>query len=88
MQTGSEREHTARFTALCVQDHPRVMTSVHRRLGDRAAAEEFTAEVFRIAWEHVLKVGADVTGGWPFITARNLLGSHCRAMARLSEESA
>ncbi|MFJ1594463.1 RNA polymerase sigma factor [Kitasatospora albolonga] len=85
MQTGSDRERAARFTALYVRDHPRVMAFVHRRLGDRAAAEELTAEVFRIAWERVLKGGGGVTSGWLFVTARNLLGNHYRAMARLTE---
>ncbi len=62
-----------------------MMAFVLRRLGARAAAEELTAEVFRIAWERVLAGGGDVTSGWLFVTARNLLGNHYRAMARLTE---
>ncbi|WP_266547073.1 RNA polymerase sigma factor [Streptomyces sp. NBC_01142] len=57
---------------------------VYRRVGDRSAAEEVTAEVFRIAWEHALG-GGDSSAGRLFVTARNLLSNHYRAMARLRE---
>ena len=84
MKTRSDREHTARFTALYVRDHPRVCAYVHRRSGDRGAAEELTAEVFRTAWERMM-AGHEVGTGWLFVTARNLLSNHYRSMARLTE---
>ncbi|MEW1722864.1 sigma-70 family RNA polymerase sigma factor [Streptomyces sp. NPDC093109] len=93
---GSNTATTARFTALYAREHPRVSAYVYRRLGDRSAAEELTAEVFRIAWERTAGAGAgagDVTAacgevmttGWLIVTARNLLGNHYRATARLTE---
>ncbi|MER7568582.1 sigma-70 family RNA polymerase sigma factor [Streptomyces sp. NPDC097941] len=84
IQTATDRERAARFTALYVRDHPRVSAFLYRRIGERSAAEELTAEVFRIAWERVLK-GGEVGSGWLFVTARNLLSNHHRAAARLTE---
>ncbi|MFJ1607903.1 RNA polymerase sigma factor [Streptomyces sp. NPDC088253] len=84
MKTATDRERAARFTALYVRDHPRVSAFVHRRVGDRDAAEELTAEVFRIAWERALG-GTEATTGWLFVTARNLLSNHHRAATRLTE---
>ena len=82
--TRSDPDRAARFTALYVRDHPRVCAYVHRRTGDRAAAEELTAEVFRTAWER-MTAGHDVGTGWLFVAARNLLSNHYRSMARLTE---
>ncbi|MFI0819759.1 RNA polymerase sigma factor [Streptomyces sp. NPDC021098] len=82
--TRSERDRAARFTDLYVRDHPRVCAFVYRRSGDRGAAEELTAEVFRTAWER-MTAGHDVGNGWLFVTARNLLSNHHRSMARLTE---
>ncbi|MGX1912502.1 RNA polymerase sigma factor [Streptomyces phaeochromogenes] len=84
IQTAIDRERTARFTALYVRDHPRVRAFVHRRVGNRGAAEELTSDVFRIAWERVAG-GEEVTTGWLFVTARNLLSNHHRAVIRLTE---
>ncbi|MFC9424854.1 RNA polymerase sigma factor [Streptomyces sp. NPDC056987] len=84
LKTGSDRDRAARFTALYVRDHPRVSAFVHRRSGDRAAAEELTAEVFRTAWERMTD-GQEVSAGWLFVTARNLLNNHYRSMERLTE---
>ncbi|MFK4144587.1 RNA polymerase sigma factor [Streptomyces sp. NPDC004065] len=84
LKTRSDRERAARFTDLYVREQPRVCAYVHRRLGDRGAAEELAAEVFRTAWERMTD-GQDVGTGWLFVTARNLLGNHYRAMARLTE---
>ncbi|GGT33273.1 RNA polymerase sigma factor [Streptomyces purpureus] len=83
-QTVSESGRGTRFTELYTREYPRVHAFVHRRAGDRGAAEEVTAEVFRIAWEHVLG-GGEATPGWLFVTARNVLGNHYRATARLTE---
>ena len=80
----SDRDRAARFTALYVHDHARVCAYVHRRSGDRGAAEELTAEVFRTAWERMV-AGHDVGTGWLFVTARNLLSNHYRSMERLKE---
>ncbi|MEF9905832.1 RNA polymerase sigma factor [Streptomyces sp. P9-A2] len=84
IQTATDRERAARFTAFYARDHPRVSAFVHRRVGDRGTAEELTAEVFRIAWERTLG-GEEVSTGWLFVTARNLLSNHHRATARLTE---
>ncbi|MFI2201946.1 RNA polymerase sigma factor [Streptomyces sp. NPDC020192] len=84
LRTRSDRERTARFTALYVRDHPRVCAYVHRRSGDRGAAEELTAEVFRTAWER-MTAGHEVGTGWLFVTTRNLLSNHHRSMTRLTE---
>ncbi|RNF78165.1 RNA polymerase sigma factor [Streptomyces botrytidirepellens] len=84
LKTRSDRDRAARFTALYVRDHPRVCAFVHRRSGDRGAAEELTAEVFRTAWER-MTAGQDVGTGWLFVTARNLLSNHYRSVARLTE---
>lgn len=85
IQTGDERGRSTRFTTVYAREHPRVVAFVHRRVGDRAASEELAAEVFRIAWEHTLKDGGEITAGWLFVTARNLIRNHYRAEARLSE---
>ncbi|SMF85708.1 RNA polymerase sigma factor [Streptomyces sp. Amel2xC10] len=84
LQTRSDRDRAARFTALYVRDHPRVCAYARRRSGDRETAEELTAEVFRIAWER-MTAGHDVGPGWLFVTARNLLGNHYRSTARLTQ---
>ncbi|MET9778172.1 RNA polymerase sigma factor [Streptomyces sp. NPDC006367] len=84
IQTASDRERVVRFTAFYVREHPRVTAFVYRRLGDRGSAEELTADVFRIAWERTLG-GGEVSTGWLFVTARNLLSNHHRAAARLTE---
>ncbi|MFH9981605.1 RNA polymerase sigma factor [Streptomyces sp. NPDC017179] len=84
IQTANDRERAVRFTAFYVRDHPRVSAFVHRRVGDRGTAEELTADIFRIAWERTLG-GGEVTTGWLFVTARNLLSNHHRAAARLSK---
>ncbi|MEU9847202.1 sigma-70 family RNA polymerase sigma factor [Streptomyces sp. NPDC047985] len=83
-QTVRDSGRSAGFTALYAREYPRVRAFAHRRTGDRSAAEEIAAEVFRIAWEHVLKDG-EATPGWLFVTARNVLGNHYRATARLTE---
>ncbi|MEU1666835.1 sigma-70 family RNA polymerase sigma factor [Streptomyces sparsogenes] len=85
IHTGDERGRSARFTDLYAREHPRVVAFVHRRVGVRTAAEELAAEVFRIAWEHTLTKEGEVTAGWLFVTARNLVRNHYRAEARLSE---
>ncbi|MEU5108004.1 sigma-70 family RNA polymerase sigma factor [Streptomyces sp. NPDC021354] len=87
IQTGDERGRSTRFTTVYAREHPRVVAFVHRRVGDRGASEELAAEVFRIAWEHTLKDGGEgeITAGWLFVTARNLVRNHYRAEARLGE---
>ncbi|MFF3753976.1 RNA polymerase sigma factor [Streptomyces sp. NPDC002018] len=77
-------DRSERFTTMYAREHPRVSAYVYRRLGDRGAAEELTAEVFRTAWER-MAAGQETGGGWLFVTARNLLGNHYRRTARLTE---
>lgn len=83
-QTVSEPGRSARFTKVYVREYPRVHAFARRRTGDPGAAEDITAEVFRIAWEHVVR-GGEATPGWLFVTARNVLGNHYRSHARLTE---
>ncbi|MDK1472749.1 sigma-70 family RNA polymerase sigma factor [Streptomyces sp. 549] len=83
-QTARDRERAARFTVVYRREQPRLLAFVHRRTGERGTAEEVTAETFRIAWEHTLG-GGELSPGWLFVTARNLLRNHHRAAARLGE---
>ena len=83
-ESGDDRARTERFTACYVREYPRVSAFLYRRTGDRSAAEELAAEVFRIAWEREL-AGEETGSGWLFVTARNLLGNHYRATLRLRE---
>lgn len=73
----------ARFVAVYTRDHPRLVSFVLRRTGDRSAAEDVAAEVFRIAWERVAE--APPTSAWLFVTARNLTMAHHRATQRSAE---
>jgi len=81
----------ARFTGLYLDHYARVVAYAERRLGDRAAAEDCAAEVFRIAWQKT----ADGQGfaeddsrpgvpapGWLFAAARHVVLHHRRALAR------
>ncbi|MFI1333558.1 RNA polymerase sigma factor [Streptomyces sp. NPDC020845] len=85
IQTGDGRGRSARFTKVYAREHPRIVAFVHRRVGDRGAAEELAAEVFRIAWERTLEDRGEIAAGWLFVTARNLVRNHYRAEPRLSE---
>ncbi|KUJ37196.1 RNA polymerase subunit sigma-70 [Streptomyces albus subsp. albus] len=83
-QTASDQDRAQRFTGLYAREHPRVLAFVYRRVGDRGAAEELSSEAFRIVWEHMVE-GGEATPGRLFVTARNLLANHHRAVARVGE---
>jgi len=71
------------FTAWYSDECPRVFGYLLRRMGDRAAAEDLTAEVFTIAWKTV--DGGVPRPGWSFVTARNLLSNQRRANGRFAD---
>ncbi|MFF8956825.1 RNA polymerase sigma factor [Streptomyces sp. NPDC014894] len=77
-------DRAERFTDLYVREHSRVVAFVYRRVGDRATAEELSADAFRILWERTAD-GEEATPAQLFVTARNLLANHHRASARLGE---
>lgn len=72
----------ARFAALYRRDYGAIVAYAQRRTGDREAAEDIAAEVFRIAWEQC--AAEPPTRAWLFVTARNLVMAHHRASLRAS----
>jgi RNA polymerase sigma factor (sigma-70 family) len=64
--------------------YPRVLAYVLRRLADRAAAEDVTAETFLIAWRRREKIPADPLP-WLFRVAGNQLHSERRSARRRAE---
>jgi RNA polymerase sigma factor (sigma-70 family) len=58
-----------------------ILTTCERRLSDRGAAEDATAEVFRLAWERG-KAGQELTLPWLYVVARNLVGREYRRTRR------
>jgi len=73
-----------RFVELYERHYPRVLGFVQRRVGDRARAEDITADAFRLAWEHTTADSVP-TPGWLFVTARNVAYNEGRARLRLAE---
>ncbi|MFT3862618.1 RNA polymerase sigma factor [Micropruina sp.] len=72
----------ALFAALYRRQYGPIIGYAQRRTGDRAVAEDITAEVFRIAWERC--AAEPPTRAWLFVTARNLVQAHHRANRRAS----
>lgn len=68
------------FTSLYRTYYPLILTTCCRRLGTRAAAEDFAHEVFRIAWQHHPKEDLDLA--WLYATARNVIGNEYRRTRR------
>ncbi|AYF97203.1 RNA polymerase sigma factor [Protaetiibacter intestinalis] len=58
-----------------------ILTTCERRLSDHHAAEDATAEVFRIAWQKILD-GKRVDLPWLYRTARNVVGNEYRRRGR------
>lgn len=69
----------------CFRAHyPRVLAYVLRRLPDRSAAEDLTAETFLIAWRRREKIPADPLP-WLFTVAANQLRNERRSGRRRAE---
>ena len=64
--------------------YPRVLAYVLRRLPDRSAAEDLTAETFLIAWRRREKIPADPLP-WLFTVAGNQLHNERRSARRRTE---
>lgn len=75
---GLDREEFAKF----YRDHYRlVLTTVVRRVNGFAAAEDITAEVFRVAWQRHNR-GGELTVPWLYAVVRNVVGNEYRRAAR------
>jgi RNA polymerase sigma factor (sigma-70 family) len=77
----TDRGDHARFADFYRDNYSLILTTCERRLSDRKAAEDATAEVFRIAWERA-KVGQELTLPWLYVVARNLVGREYRRARR------
>lgn len=69
------------FLAMYEAFNPRVLGYVRRRISSERAAEEITADVFRIAWQKADSV-PDPCIGWLLNVARNLIGNEYRSRER------
>ncbi|MET0788421.1 MAG: sigma-70 family RNA polymerase sigma factor [Cellulomonas sp.] len=67
------------FAALYKAAYGRIVRYAARRTD--SDAEDIAAEVFRIAWTRTCE-GVDVTTGWLFVTAENVLRNHRRSAVR------
>ncbi|MEO5535263.1 MAG: RNA polymerase sigma factor [Pseudolysinimonas sp.] len=76
-----EEESTARFTAFYRQHYSLIVSTCFRRLSDFSAAEDATAEVFRIAWDQ-FKGGDAPSVAWLYGVARNVVGNEYRRSKR------
>lgn len=70
----------AEFAALYRATYGRIVRFAARRIGP-ADAEDVAADVFRIAWTRTCD-GVDVTTGWLFVTAENVVRNHHRSAVR------
>ena len=77
----TDRGEHARFAEFYRAHYSLILTTCERRLSDRKAAEDATAEVFRVAWERA-KVGKELTLAWLYVVARNLVGREYRRNRR------
>lgn len=69
------------FLAIYEAFNPRVLGYVRRRISSDRAAEEITADVFRIAWQKSATI-PDPSIGWLLNVARNLIGNEYRSRER------
>jgi len=58
-----------------------ILTVAHQRLGGFDAAEDATADVFRVAWTHY-KAGTEINLPWLYQTLRNIIGNEYRHRSR------
>jgi RNA polymerase sigma-70 factor (ECF subfamily) len=77
----TDRRRQATFATLYRENFGRVLRFVARRVGDGDDAEDLTCEVFAVAWART-REGTRVSAPWLFVTAKNMLANHRRAMRR------
>ena len=78
----TDRADHVRFAEFYRATYSLILTTCERRLSDRRAAEDATAEVFRVAWERA-KAGQELTLPWLYVVARNLVGREYRRNRRM-----
>lgn len=78
MQLGDD---ATRFSAFYREHYSLILATCLRRLGDEAAAEDATAEVFRVAWQHFGE-HEDPTLRWLYGVARHIIGNEYRRATR------
>lgn len=69
------------FQEIYTEHQPRLLVIAFQRLNDRSLAEDITAEVFRIAWEHHQNDGTPNLP-WLYKTLRNLIANQYRKHQR------
>ena len=69
------------FTAIYKQYYRLILTVAEQRLQGRSDAEDVTAEVFRIAWNHDAS-GNELSLPWLYQVLRNVIGNEYRRTAR------
>jgi RNA polymerase sigma-70 factor (ECF subfamily) len=77
----TDRGDHVRFAEFYRETYSLILTTCERRLSDRKAAEDATAEAFRVAWERA-KAGKELTLPWLYVVARNLVGREYRRNRR------
>jgi RNA polymerase sigma-70 factor (ECF subfamily) len=75
----------AEFATLYRATHGRIVRYAARRIGP-SDAEDVAAEVFRIAWTRTCE-GVEVSTGWLFVTAQNVLRNHVRTEVRAARRT-
>jgi RNA polymerase sigma factor (sigma-70 family) len=78
-----EESRISTFSGFYRAHYSLIMATSERRLADHAAAEDATAEVFRVAWQHY-EGGAELTLPWLYVVARNVIGSEYRRRSRMT----
>lgn len=78
----AQDDEAARFEALYRENYLSILITCVHRLGDRCAAEDATAEVFRVAWQQFLTKKDNPTRAWLYIVARDVIGHEYRRKAR------
>lgn len=61
-----------------------IFTVAHKRVGNRAEAEDITADVFCITWRHYVHCG-DLSLPWVYQVLRNKVGEEYRRYRRAQE---
>lgn len=79
----TDRGDHAWFAAFYRANYSLILTTCLRRLSDHKAAEDATAEVFRIAWERGT-AGQELSLPWLYGVARNVVGREYRRSKRAS----
>ncbi|ROR73612.1 RNA polymerase sigma factor [Bogoriella caseilytica] len=80
----SADDHREEFRAFYTEHYRLVLTVAEQRLRGLSAAEDATAETFRIAWAHH-RDGAELSLPWVYRTLRNVIGNEYRRRRRSEE---